>query len=97
MKTLVENFDENTLSLTLKTDFSKTKYPKFTEFYDTHCICRTYFFDVFKCSKQDCRCHKPLRSGMIEVFGEPDPTQDENNTTHYVQVLTQMSNTGHQN
>ena len=39
---LVENFDENTLSSTLKTGFSQTKYPKFTEFYETH-ISRTYF------------------------------------------------------
>ena len=50
---LVENFDENILPLTLKRDFSKTKYPKFTELYDTYCIPRTYFFHVFKCSKQD--------------------------------------------
>ena len=34
---LLENFDENILSLTLKSGFSKTKYPKFTEFYDAHC------------------------------------------------------------
>ena len=34
---LVENFDENILSLALKSGFSKTKYPKFTEFYDAHC------------------------------------------------------------
>ena len=48
-------------------------------------ISRAYFFRVFKCSKQDCRWHKPLRSGTIEEFGEPVPTLDENNTTHYVQ------------
>ena len=32
------------LTLTLKNDLSKTKYPKFTEFYDTHSISRIYFF-----------------------------------------------------
>ena len=78
---LEENFDENILSLILKTDFSKTKYPKFTQFYDAHCISRTYFFHVYKCSEQDCQWHKPLRSSMIEVFGEPVPILDENNTT----------------
>ena len=78
---LVENFDENILSLTLKSGFSKTTYLNFTEFYDTHCISKTYFFRVFKCSKQDCRWHRPLRSSTIEVFGEPAPAVDGNNTT----------------
>ena len=73
---LVENFGENIHSLTLKSDWSKIKYPKFTEFYDIHCISRTYFFHAFKCSKQDCQWHKPLRSGTIEVSGEPVPTID---------------------
>ena len=35
--------------------------------------------------KQDCQWHKPLRSGAIELFGEPAPTVDENNIAHYVQ------------
>ena len=48
---LVENFDENILSLTLNSDFCKSKYPKVTEFYDTNCISRTYFFHIFNCSK----------------------------------------------
>ena len=81
---LVENSDENTHSLTLKSDCSRIKYPKFTEFYDTHCISRTYFFHLFKCSKQDCQWYNPLRSGKIQVFGKPAPTVDEN-TTHYIQ------------
>ena len=50
-----------------------------------HIVPGTYFFHAFKCSKQDCSWHKSLRSGIIEVFGEPVPTVDENNTTHYVQ------------
>ena len=37
------------------------------------------FFHVFKCSKQDCQWHKSLRSGSIEVFGEPIANLDENN------------------
>ena len=45
--TLVENFHENILSLTPKSDFSKTKYPKFTEFYDTHCIFRNHSFFIY--------------------------------------------------
>ena len=81
---LVENFDENTHSLTLKSDCSKIKYPKFTEFYDMHCISRTYFFHLFKFSKQDCQWYKPLISGKMQVFGKPVPTVDEN-TTHYIQ------------
>ena len=51
---LLNNFDENILTLSLRADFTKSKYPKLHEFYAKHCVSRTYYFHVFKCSELDC-------------------------------------------
>ena len=58
---LLQKFDDNILSLSLRNDFTKMKYPKFYEFYNKHCVSRTYHFHIFKCSKVDCPWHEPIR------------------------------------
>ena len=54
---LLNNFDENILMLSLRAHFTKSKYPKLHEFYTKHCVSRTYYFHVFKCSELDCPWH----------------------------------------
>ena len=62
---LLNNFDENILTLSLRADFTKSKYAKLHEFYMKHCVSRTYYqklyFHVFKGSELDCPWHEPLR------------------------------------
>ena len=48
-KVLLQMFGDNIRSLSLRNDFTKMKYPKFYEFYDKHCVSRTYHFHIFKC------------------------------------------------
>ena len=84
-KVLTDKFDDNILSLSLRNNFTKTKYPKFFEFYSKHCISRTYHFHIFKCSDKDCKWHEPLRFGEIEKFGEPVPTESDDGVLKYVQ------------
>ena len=45
---LTKAFEENILSLNPRSDFIKTKYPKFYDFYTKHCVNQTYHFHVFK-------------------------------------------------
>ena len=54
---LLQKFDDNILSLSLRKDFTKMEYPKFYEFYNKHCVSRTYHFHIFKCSNVDCPWH----------------------------------------
>ena len=70
---IVEKFDENILSLSLRSDFTKSRYPKFHKFYTKHCVSRIYHFHNFKCSDPDCPWHKPLRFGEVSKFGKPVP------------------------
>ena len=54
------------------------KFPKFKEFYDKHCVSRTYFFQVRKYSDASCTFHKPLRGDQnIDVFLDPEPYEEE--------------------
>ena len=76
---IVEKFDENILSLSLRSDFTKSRYPKFHKFYTTHCVSRTYHFHIFKCSDPDCPWHEPLR------FGEPVPTDSDDGSIKYIE------------
>ena len=70
---------KNILPLNLRSDFTKTKYPKFYDFYTKHCLSLKYHFHVFKCLQPDCEWLSPIKSGKIEYFGEP------NGVTDYVQ------------
>ena len=81
---LLQKFDDNILSLTLRNDFTKTKYPKFYEFYNKHCVSRTYHFHIFKCSEADCPWHEPIRFGKIANFGELAPSEIADDTVKYI-------------
>ena len=70
---LLQKFHDNILLLSLRNNFTKTKYPKFYEFYNKHCASRTYHFHIFKCSDAHCPWHEPIRFGKISNFGEPVP------------------------
>ena len=62
------NFDD------LNTFTDMKKCVKLLEFYEKHCISRTYFFQVRKCSDLDCPYHNLLRSNVdIEVLPDPVP------------------------
>ena len=54
---LLQKFDDNILLLLFRNNFTKMKYPKFYEFYNKHCVSRTYHFHIFKCSNVDCPWH----------------------------------------
>ena len=81
---LLQKFDGNLLSLSLRNDFTKMKYPKFHEFYNKHCVSRTYHFHIFKCSDADCPWHEPIRFGKIANFGEPVPPEIADGTVKYI-------------
>ena len=68
---LLQKFDGNLLSL----------YPKFYEFYNKHCVSRTY---IFKCPDVDCPWHEPIRFGKIANFGEPVPQEIADGTVKYI-------------
>ena len=60
-----------------------SKCPNFAEFYEKHCISRTYYFQVRKCSDSHCPYHKPLRGEVnIGTFPDPEP-YEENQVLHY--------------
>ena len=59
-------------------------YPKFYEFYNKHCVSRTYHFHIFKCSDVDCPWHEPIRFGKIANFGEPVPSEIADGTIKYI-------------
>lgn len=53
------------------------------DFYEKHCITRTYFFQIRKCSDISCKFHKPIRGGdEIDVFPDPVP-QEMDGILHY--------------
>ena len=79
---IAEKFDENILSLSLRSVFTKSKYPKFHEFYTKHCVSRIYHFHNFKCSDPDCPWHEPLRFGEVSIFGEPVPTDSDDGSVY---------------
>ena len=81
---LLKKFDDNILSLSLRNDFTKTKYPKFLKFYNKHCVSRTYHFHIFKCSDIDWPWHEPIRFGKIANFGEPVPSESADGTDKYI-------------
>ena len=82
---LLNNFDENILTLSLRADFTKSTYPKLHEFYTKHCVSRNYYFHVFKCSELDCPWHEPLRYGDIPSFGVPVPKEKTDGSITYIQ------------
>ena len=82
---LLNNFDENILTLSLRADFTKSTYPKLHEFYTKHCVSRNYYFHVFKCSELDCPWHEPLRYGDISSFGVTVPKEKTDGSITYIQ------------
>ena len=52
------------------------------EFYETHCVKRTYLFKVKKCTDKQCRFHEPLNSVEIEDFPDLIP-YEVNGILHY--------------
>ena len=71
--------------MNLRSDFTKTKYPKFYDFYTTHCVIWTYHFHILKCLQPNCEWHSPIKRGKIELFGGPVPEKGPNDVTHDVQ------------
>ena len=82
---LLNNFDENILTLSLRADFTKSTYPKLHEFYTKHCVSRNYYFHVFKCSELDCPWHEPLRYGDVSSFGVTVPKEKTDGSITYIQ------------
>ena len=80
----LQKFDDNILLLLSRNNFTKMKYPKFYEFYNKHCVSRTYHFHIFKCSDIDCPWHEPIRFGKIANFGEPVPSESADGTDKYI-------------
>ena len=66
---LLQKFDDNVLSLSLRNDITKTKYRKFYEFYNKYC---------------DCPWHEPIRFGKIANLGEPVPSEIADGTVKYI-------------
>ena len=57
--------------------------PIVKDFYDKHCVKRTYFFQVKKCDDATCSFHLPLKEG-VEVDNFPDPIPyDDNGIERY--------------
>ena len=80
---LLQKFD-SIISLSLRNDFTKTKYLKFYEFYNKYCVSRTYHFHIFKCSDADCPWHESILFGKIANFGEPVPLEIADGTVKYI-------------
>ena len=63
-------FDPNIDTMIAKKDLSK--FPKFKEFFDSHCVSRTYYFQVKKCLDSQCKFHRP-RQLLQEIERIPNP------------------------
>ena len=75
-----EIFDKSIADLEKKE--SLQVHPNITNFLNTPCTSRTYYFRIFKCESDDCKFHLPVRGGPIEKFGDPVPYQDDNENKH---------------
>ena len=65
-------FDRNIDTMIAKKDLSKL--PKSREFFDSHCVSRTYYFQVKKCPDSQCKFHRPKQLlQKIERFPTPYP------------------------
>ena len=84
MEVLLQKFDDNILLLSLRNDFTKTKYPKFYEFYNKHCVTRTYYFHIFTCLDANCPGHEPIRFEKTANFGELVPSEIVDGTVKYI-------------
>ena len=80
----LQKLDDNILLLLSRNNFTKMKYPKFYEFYNKHCVSRTYHFHIFKCSDPNCPWHEPVIFGEIANFGEPVPSEIADGTVKYI-------------
>ena len=53
------------------------------QLFEKHCVSRTYFFKVKKCSDPNCTIHKPIRGDRsIDTFPDPTP-QEVDGVLHY--------------
>ena len=82
-KRLTDAFDDGILNLNLKSKFTQVKFPKLFAFYEKHCVCRAYYFHIFKCIDEECELHGPLISAEIQKLGEPVPVEGEDGVQHY--------------
>ena len=74
--------DSNMDTLIAKKDLSK--FSKFKEFFDTHCVSRTYYFHVKKCEDPQCIFHQPKQlSQEIERFPYPIPYTDKDGVERF--------------
>ena len=79
---LKSTFDDGIENLDKFPDLEK--FPKFSEFLNSHTQRRTYYFQVRKCANADCEFHKPLRgTEEVTTFLDPEPYTDEENILHY--------------
>lgn len=81
----LRKFDKNILSLSLRANFTKSKYPNFYEFYSKYPVSRTYYSHLFKCSEHERPWHEPPRCVEILSFGEPIPKDTTNGSVKYMQ------------
>ena len=77
----LSQLDEQFLDMNNMTDLPK--FPKVSEFYQKHCISRTYFLQVRKCNDNDCAYQKPIcGSGEVNIFPDPVP-KEVDSVLHY--------------
>ena len=60
-------------------------FPKFKEFFESHCFQRTYYFHIFKCDFSDsysCPYHDALVGSTINQFPDPIPYSDPSGVEH---------------
>ena len=81
---LLQKFDDIIISLSLRNDFTKTKYLKFYEFYNKYYVSKTHHFHIFKCSDADCPWHESILFGKIANFEEPVPSEIADGTVKYI-------------
>ena len=81
LKKSLSVFDKNINSLESSVDLKK--FPKFYNFFKSHCNCRTYIFQIRKCIDPLCPFHKPMRgSKEIQSFPGPIPVEVEDGLQH---------------
>ena len=65
-RVLSKNFGEEIVSLKRKVHV--VNFPKFKNFYKTHCSHHTYYFHILNCSSSNCPHHNELFDKPIQLF-----------------------------
>ena len=89
-----EIFDKSIADLEKKE--SLQLYPNFSNFLNTHCTSRTYYFHIFKCESDDCKFHLPLTCPLknLEILC---PIKMTTGTSIIAWVMIQKNDTCHRN